>query len=209
MRSFFYWLVQEVSPISWLVAIGLDLVWNLADGASIFTGLGVLCYPVVMAGIFTLCLLSVAGIQHFASGDEWKPALNKGLVFGIIAALPFSVVSLVAGAFGLLAKGSRGGNYDAAFGRFGLNYRELEKTIKQAALACGGVNGSWHELTMETAINTLERAGRLSRFEARELHELRIARNEAHHAETPANLSAWVDQSAQLLQKYRERFGAA
>jgi hypothetical protein len=208
MRSFFYWLAQEVSPFSWLVAIALDLVWNLADGASIFSGFGVLCYPVVMTGIFGLCFLSVACIQHFIAGDEWKPALNKGLIFGIIAALPFSVVSLVAGGISLLVKGSRGTEFDAAFGRFGLNYRELEKTIKQAALACGGVNGGWRELTMETAINTLERAGRLSRFEARELHELRIARNEAHHAETPANLSAWVDQSAQLLQKYRERFGA-
>jgi len=207
MRSFLFWLTQEASGFTWAVAIALDLFWNLLDGMSIFSGIGIICYPVVMAGIFTACFLTVTLIQHYGSGDEWKPAMNKGIVFGVIAALPFSLVSLIAGAFGLIVKGNRGSDYTFSFGKFGINYRELEKTIKHAAISTGLSNGNWREITMETAINTLERAGKLSGREAQELHELRGARNVAHHEETPNNLMLWVDQSERLLQKYRDRFG--
>ncbi len=207
MTAFFYWLTTEVSIFSWLVTLGLDLVWNLFDGTSIFSGLGILCYPVVMGAIFLVCLGTVALIQHYGSGDEWKAALNKGLIFGAIAALPFSVFTLVAGGIGLIVKSTRGGEYEAAFGRFSLNYRDIEKTIKREAVGSGMLSGNWREIRMEEAIDTLERTGKLSRTEANELHQLRIARNNAYHEETPSNLQSWVEHSGRLLQRYRERFG--
>jgi hypothetical protein len=208
MRSFFYWLVQEVSIFTWIVTIALDLSWNLLDGVSIFSVVGIICYPIVMGIIFTVCFITVTLIQHFLSGDEWRSAMKKGAIFGVLAALPFSIITFIAGALGLIEKGSRSQESTQAYGELALNYRELEKTIKHAAIRAGKRNGSWREIPMETAINTLEQAGKFSAQEARELHELRIARNTAYHDETPANLSLWVDQSARLLQKYQQRFGA-
>lgn len=208
MRSFFFWLVQEVSIFTWIVTIALDLSWNLLDGVSIFSVVGILCYPLFMGIIFTVCFIAVTLIQHFHSGDEWKPAMNKGVVFGVLAALPFSIITLIAGALGLIERGSRSQESTQAYGELTINYRELEKTIKHAAIREGKRNSSWREIPMETAINTLEQARKISAQEARELHELRMARNTAYHEETPANLSLWVDQSARLLQKYRQRFGA-
>jgi hypothetical protein len=207
MRSFFYWLTQEANGFTWIVTIVFDLFWNWFDGLSIFTGLGILCYPFVMAGIFSLCFVAVAFIQHYGSGDEWTPAMKKAAIFGLFAAVPFSVVTLIAGALGLTVKQIRGDDYDAAFGRFSINYRELEKTIKRAASPNGRYNGSWREISMETAIHTLQQTGQISPGEARELHEIRNARNQAYHEETPENLLAWVNESARLLEKYREKFG--
>lgn len=208
MRSFFYWLVQEVSIFTWIVTIALDFSWNLFDGLSFISVVGIICYPLVMGVIFTVCFITVTLIQHFISGDEWKTAMNKGVVFGVLAALPFSIISLIAGALGLTVRNSRSQEYTQAFGELTLNYRELEKTIKHAAINADKRISSWREMPMETAINTLEQAGKISAQEARELHELRMARNTAYHEETPANLSLWMDQSARLLQKYRQRFGA-
>lgn len=208
MRAFFYWLAQEANVFTWFITIGLDLLWNFLDGLSIFSGIGILCYPVVMVIIFGACFVPVLLIQHFANGDEWNTALKKGAIFGLIAAMPFSVVTLIAGAVGLGVKQSRGRDYEAAFGRFSINYRELEKTVKRAACSNGVYHGGWREITMETAINTLERSGKVTASEAHELHKIRIARNYAHHEENPANLAGWVGESARLLEKYQRRFSA-
>jgi hypothetical protein len=209
MRAFFFWLVEETSIFAWIVTIALDLFWNLLESLSLFSGIGVLCYPVVMIAIFTLCFATVSFIQHFLSGDEWQPAMAKGTVFGLIAATPFSVISLIAGMIGLIVRQAAGRDYTFYFGKFGLNYRELEKTIKRAAVRTGRLNGNWGEVTMETAINTLEQAQKISPQEAQELHDLRIARNQAHHEKTPADLMRWVNLSEQILHKFQHRFGMA
>jgi hypothetical protein len=203
MRTFFYWLTQDVHLLSWGVMIALDLLWNVFD----LSGGGIICYPVFMVGIFGLCFTAVMLIQHMVSGDEWKPAITKGAIFGAVAAFPFSIVTLIFGGGGLIARGSRSKEYTYTFGRFSLNYRELEKIIKYAAVRCGKLNSGWREMTMENAIATLQGTGRLTGREAQELHEIRTARNAAYHEETPANLAGWADEAERLLGKYRDRFG--
>ncbi len=207
MKGFFYWLIQEVSAFTWVLTIGLDLLWNLVDGASIFTGVGIICYPFVMMSIFAICFITVAFVQHYISFDKWKMALKKATIFGLIAALPFSIVSFLAGGIGLLVRESMGQDYTYIFGKLGLNYRELEKIIKQKAVATRISYGNWRDISMDTAINTFEQEGKISRQEAHELHQLRLARNQAHHEETPADLFGWVEFSEGLLQKYQNRFG--
>jgi hypothetical protein len=186
----------------------LDLLWNLVDGLSLASGVGVLCYPVLEGCIFAVCFLGVLCFQHYLSGDEWNDAAKKGAVLGLLAALPFSLVSLIFGAIGLLVRSTMDHDYTTNFGRLGMNYRELEKVIKFEAIRTGRVYGSWRDIKMETAINALEQAGRLSGQEARELHSLRVARNDAFHNENPTNLYHWMVFSEQLLQKYRERYSS-
>jgi hypothetical protein len=209
MRDFFFWLAKETSIFTWIVTIVLDLLWNLVDGTSIFSVAGILCYPAVIMIIFSICFPTVALIQHYHSGQEWKPAIRMAAIFSTIAAVPFSVVSLIVGAISAIVSETTDRNLSENFGRLGLYYRELEKTIKISAVVAGMPNGNWREITMESAINILENAGKITTSEAYELHELRKIRNYAHHERTPANLAGWVLLASQLLQKYRNRFGAA
>jgi len=80
-----------------LVALGmLGVDWMLF--ASDLTGVGWALSCAVAAGLVIPCVLA----QKYAYGDDWGTAIAKGMMVGILTAIPTPLPSVITGAGGIL-----------------------------------------------------------------------------------------------------------
>ncbi|MFO7604452.1 MAG: hypothetical protein R6X06_11655 [Gammaproteobacteria bacterium] len=86
-----------IGVLAALVTIVLDLLWGtleLGETASV-AGLPLVVVTMLAAGIS--CWLAVTLAQHYIENDAWGSAISKGLIMGIIAGVPYSVVGTAVG----------------------------------------------------------------------------------------------------------------
>jgi len=207
MDSLYFWIKKEFHLLSLMTTVGLDVLWSTLESRALAAPGGLQIYPYFLLLIFTSVFGTVSLLQHFLGSDSWKPALVKGAALGLIAAFPFSVVSLIAItvylAFDLLI----GRDKDRLIARLNENYRQMEGVLTQAAVKSGLPSTDGMDPSMGEAIHYLEQSGDLSAGEAVEINRLRTARNYAHRNATSRDLADLVYSSQRLVRRYRERFG--
>lgn len=129
LRKFYFYLTENIHPYSLIIAIVLDLLWTIPELA-----IGSCLEIPLMVGIFFICYSAVNSIQLNLAGDEKSAAQTKGLVFGIIAAVPFSVVGLLASViygliYGLLKIVFGYDKYAMVVGKFVLEWAKFEGDV--------------------------------------------------------------------------------
>ena len=80
-----------------LVTIALDWVWFFIEGIETLSGFGLAALLPTMLTLGMLNFATVALVQHYVAGERWGSSIAKGMVFGIIAGLPYPVVGTVVG----------------------------------------------------------------------------------------------------------------
>ena len=80
-----------------LVTIALDWVWFFIEGIETLSGFGLAALLPTMLILGMLNFATVALVQHYVAGERWGSSIAKGMVFGIIAGLPYPVVGTVVG----------------------------------------------------------------------------------------------------------------
>ena len=86
---------SPVSPLSAFITIVLDQLWSKFA----ITG------PLPIVILFSTCFVSVLLIQRFISHDDWGSSVAKGVVMGIVAGVPYSVIGTF---FGIVLLGWAG-----------------------------------------------------------------------------------------------------
>lgn len=191
MKQTFLAINNQINGYSIALTVALDLLWNFPDSTFIL-------YWLLAPFIFVFCAASITLIQRNLSYDEWGPAITKGLVLGFIAALPFSVITTVAGAIFGAMQLQYGNDQDVLLlGQLTKAWGELEKVLKspfQPAQLRG--------LNIEQVIDMLCDHDLVSPYEKNELHRLRMARNKIVHdgQENPPS----IDELSGLVQKIGE-----
>ena len=80
-----------------LVTIALDWVWFFVEGIETLSGFGLAALLPTMMALGILNFATVTLVQHFVAGEKWGSSIAKGMVFGIIAGVPYPVVGTVVG----------------------------------------------------------------------------------------------------------------
>jgi len=80
-----------------LVTIALDWVWFFVEGIETISGFGLAALLPTIMVLGVLNFATVALVQHFIAGEKWGSSIAKGMVFGIIAGVPYPVVGTIIG----------------------------------------------------------------------------------------------------------------
>jgi hypothetical protein len=213
MKKMLYAIRREIHPFSILALIGLDLLWNIPELVAVGSGIGILGMPILSLIILIICALLVGLIQHYISCDAWIPSILKGIVFGIIAALPFSVISMIGSGIWKTFELIFGQTELKNIGKLVVDWRRIEKTIKKVAYDAKFFD--WLDMkraenpktylknNSESWIVFLYETGIIS-FEEKKITDLlRMSRNTTFHDETPANLASIVNQAEALIKIFQ------
>jgi hypothetical protein len=201
MKTLYLYLTNQFHPGSLIVLIALDLLWSVIEGGLAATGIGLLLYPLLMLFVFIICFPLVTSIQKFSFYDDWPAALAKGFAFGVVAALPFSFISLfVAAAWGLLHLLYGADEEVILLGKLTRGWREIELALQRL-----GPPEIRHWST-EDIINYLYSKGVLSPAHTERLHELRKLRNAAVHEVNSVELSSLVDAVLLIRDNLKRRY---
>ena len=74
---------SPVHPLSAFITIVIDRLWSTFEITAIS--------PIILL-TFATCFVSVLLIQRFIEGDDWGTSVAKGVVMGIVAGVPYSVI---------------------------------------------------------------------------------------------------------------------
>jgi len=86
-------------PLVALAMICVDTMLFGSDILAVFTEGATLAISIAVAAILTIpCIL----LQKYAYKDNWGAAIGKGLIVGILTAIPTSLPSIVTGGSGVL-----------------------------------------------------------------------------------------------------------
>jgi len=193
MKQTFISFNNQINLYSLLVTAAFDFLWNGIDA----TGVGLCLAPV----IFLLCFTAVTLIQRQISQDEMNTALTKGLILGVIAALPFSVITTTAGViFGALQL-RYGTDQDVVLlGELTKAWKNLERVLKSPFSP-----SDQRAMKLDETIDALYERNLISAAEQSELHALRMARNKIVHNSQQQDVS--VAELSELVARVKE-FGA-
>lgn len=187
MKDLYLCIAQRIHPGSILVTVGFDLLWSLFEGGSARSVVGLVLLPVVMLMVFTMSFVAVTLIQKLGSGDVWRDALSKGLVLGALAAVPFSVVGVVAAVSMGIMRMKYGADEEVILlGKLTRSWREIELILRRMA-------PDMHGQSLDRVIDILYERRRLSRTLRGQLHELRRQRNINTYDVSTSQLASLVD----------------
>ena len=84
-----------IHPLSSFIVIVLDGLWSLLEiGATIsIAGILALLPFIMMAGISGF--VAVCLVQRFVAQDDWAASVTKGLLMGIVVAIPYFIGVIV------------------------------------------------------------------------------------------------------------------
>jgi hypothetical protein len=201
MKELYRKLSQYLHPASLLVAAAFDLLWGVPEGALTASWVGVVLLPVAFVSIFFVCFGAVTAIQRFGSGDEWSGALTKGLILGVLAAIPYSFIGMGVSAFWLIMRLTYGVDPEVILlGKLTRSWREIEGILRKLAPP------DTRSQSLDEVINCLHSQRLLSRTLAEELHTLRKQRNITMHEMSTAELDTLVEQVQAMENTLRRRF---
>jgi hypothetical protein len=189
MKDLYLYIIQRIHPGSIVVAVVFDLLWSFFEGGSAATVIGVFLLPVLIVAVFISSFGAVTLIQRLGSGDEWTTAAAKGVALGVLAAVPFSAVSMI-GAAGLgFMRLTYGIDEEVILlGKLTRSWREIEQSLR--SLAPKDVRGR----SLDELINYLYSQRLLSSELKDQLHHLRKQRNRNMHDMTSNELTLLVDE---------------
>lgn len=178
-----------ISPLSWIITIGLDLVWGLFEGVVGLSLVGLVVALVLMPLIFSACSMGVTLVQRYQVGDGWGAALGKGILLGIMAAVPLPIFSIVAAVVASLVRGRADLDGETIhLGRLTKSWRRLEQVLRSGLpyeMSNGGI---------DQVIDRLCERGTITGAERDELHALRRQRNSAVHYASTVGLPELVER---------------
>jgi hypothetical protein len=90
--------------LSAIVVLALDWMWTFVEAFAAFTIIGILCFGFLSIISGALAFLAVYLIQYYVAKDSGGEALAKGIVMGLVVAVPFPVIGTLIGV-PLLIKG--------------------------------------------------------------------------------------------------------
>lgn len=200
MKNLYIYITQHIHPGSIVVAVAFDLLWSVFEGGATASILGIILLPVMIVMIFAASFGAVTLIQRFGAGDEWSSALMKGLVLGVLAAIPFSAVGMI-GAVGLgLLRLVYGVDEEVILlGKLTRSWREIELTLRR--LAPADVRGR----SLDEVINALHSQGTISTVLKDHLHDLRRQRNTITHETSTSDLARLVKDVQSMEHTLRTR----
>lgn len=201
MRELYNKLTLYLHPGSLLVAIAFDLLWSLPEGALTASWVGIILLPIAVTTVFAASFIAVTLIQRCGSLDEWQPALTKGLILGVLAAIPYSFIGLGVGAFWGFMRLTYGVDQEVILlGKLTKSWREIEITLRKL------VPPDLQRGSLEDVINYLRDQRLLSRDLADDLHNLRRQRNINMHEMSTDELAHLVDDVQTMQNALRTRF---
>ncbi len=80
-----------------MAIIALDMIWGGFEGGAVASILGILALPFLSMMIFGIAFLTVAFTQYYVARDGLGASIAKGLVLGILAAVPFPIMGTAVG----------------------------------------------------------------------------------------------------------------
>lgn len=200
-KDIYHKLSLYLHPGSLLIAVAFDLLWSLPEVGSTLTIWGIILLLFFSITVFVACFIPVTLIQRLGSGDEWSTALLKGLILGILAAIPYSFIGMVVGAFWGIMRLTYGVDQEVILlGKLTKSWREIEITLRK--LAPPDVRSR----SLDEVINYLHDQHLLSSTLADQLHDLRRQRNTNMHEISTDELAALVDNVQAMQNTLRVRF---
>lgn len=182
LRKLYFYITENIHPYSLIVIILLDLVWNIFEFGSLLPGVGVCLEVILMGLIFAICFPLVYSIQHTIAGDDQKTAREKGLIFGILAALPFSFVGVAfAGITGMLKAFFGYDRYAILAGKVVLAWAQFEKIVDRLLPASYINNMDDDEKKISRKLHYLRNAQSISQATYDDLTSVRHIRNSIAH----------------------------
>lgn len=190
MKQAFLSVNHQINPYSLLVTVAFDFLWNIPD----LFGVGLCLAPV----IFLLCFGTVTLIQRHISQDDLNTAMTKGLLLGVLAALPFSVITTTASIlFGVLQL-RYGADQDVMLlGELTKAWKNLEHVLKSPFSPA-----EQRAMNLDETIDALFERGLISAAEQSELHMLRMARNKIVHNSQQQEVS--IAELSELVGKVKQ-----
>ena len=189
MKNFYTKISTYFHPGSLILTILLDLLWAIPETFLTATLFGVALEPFSIVLIFLICGGAVALIQHHLAGDEWPEALSKGAVLGLLAAVPFSIVTSTLGALWGFLRLIYGVTPEIILlGKLSKSWREMEKTVRNL------VPADYRRHTFDEIINYLLAEGVFTAELGGQLHQIRRERNLNAHTYTTKTLAELVDK---------------
>jgi hypothetical protein len=183
-----YLAMNQISIYSLAATLALDLFWNLFDVTIL---LAIFLAPV----IFVVCLTLVTLVQHYVAHEDWGEALAKGLILGFIAAIPFSVTSMLAAVFyGFLDLNYRSDLEVILLGRITKSWKQLENILRKPFISTPD-----YDVEIFKVINFWFDRNLISQVEKNNLHRIRELRNRTVHASNEPKLS--TDELSALAQQ--------
>ena len=201
MKDIYLYITQRIHPGSIVVAVAFDLIWSAFEGGATASIVGIILLPILIGTIFIASFGAVTLIQRFGSDDEWGLALSKGIVLGVLAAIPFSVIGTV-GALGYGAMRLMYGVDEEVIllGKLTRSWREVEKILRR--LAPPEIRND----SIEVVINHLYNQRLLSNTLKDQLHTLRKQRNVNTHEISTDELAKLVDDVQAIESTLHIRF---
>jgi hypothetical protein len=198
-------LPWKIHPYSIIVTIILDLFWAFAEIGAVASVVGFFGYPILVILIFITCAFAVAKIQQSKDHDEPGTAWIKGIILGIIAAIPLSFTTMILGAIYKLIQLWVGGDKIWLTGLLADNWSKLEELIRNKVKTIDPkmANGE----TMESLINFLGKSKVISPTDVGDLHRFRMDRNLVTHNQKAKYLWQTARDSETILRQFKRKLG--
>lgn len=188
-------------PGSLIVAVAFDLLWSIPEGGLTASWVGIILLPIAVISVFVASFGVVTLIQRYGSLDNWQMALTKGLVIGVLAAIPYSFIGMGVAAFWGFMRLTYGVDQEVILlGKLTKAWREIEVTLRRLAPP------DIRKGSLDDVINYLRDQHLLSRDLADQLHELRRQRNTNMHEISTDELAILVDNVEGMQNRLRIRF---
>lgn len=201
MKELYQKLSLYLNPGSLIVAVAFDLLWSLPEGALTASWVGIILLPIAIITVFIASFGTVTLIQRYGSLDEWNTALTKGLIIGVLAAIPYSFIGLAAAGFWSFMRLTYGVDQEVILlGKLTRGWREIEVVLRK--LAPPDVRGR----SLDEVINYLRDQRLLSSALAEQLHDLRKQRNVNMHEISTDELATLVDSVQAMENTLHTRF---
>lgn len=196
MKDIYLYIVQRIHPGSIIAVVAIDLFWSFIESGLTASLAAIIFLPLLIGIVFATGFIATALIQRFGSGDEWVSALAKGVVLGILAAVPYFIVggiSIIGWGFISVAYGVN--KEMVLLGKLTHSWRKIEGILRKSTPLNLQFQGR------DEVINYLYSQGVFSAEIKNHLHVLRKQRNINVHLMSTDELENLVNEVQEMEKK--------